>query len=58
MKRAEKIALLSKLVTRQISEVTSQQLHQSDGPGGIAIFYQLCDPRSGRDDTVSLHRKG
>lgn len=58
MKRAEKIALLSKLLAGQVSEVTRQQLHQSNGPGGIVIFYQPGAPRPGPDDTVSFHHKG
>jgi hypothetical protein len=59
MKRAEKIALLSKLFAGQADKSIRQQLQQSNGPGMVVILFQPGDNLNpGPDDVVSFHHKG
>ncbi|WP_288428944.1 hypothetical protein [uncultured Spirosoma sp.] len=59
MKRAEKIALLNKILTGQADETTRQQLQRSSGPGMVAILFQPGDNTSpSPDDMVSFYHKG
>ncbi len=59
MKRAEKIALLSKLFAGQADESIRQQLHRSNGPGMVVIPFQPGDNTNpGPDYIVNFNHKG
>lgn len=58
MKRAEKIALLTKIVNGEVNEGTRRQLSQSNGPGGIVLIYQPGDANPSPDDAVSFEHNG
>jgi hypothetical protein len=63
MKRADKIALLSKIIQGQISPATRQQIRQSNGPGtavpgAVVIIYKLEAPNPGPTDEVIFYHKG
>ena len=58
MKRAEKIALLAKVVQGQITPRTKEQLRQTLTPGGMAIILRPGQTDPGPDDEVSFHHNG
>ena len=58
MKRADKIALLTKIIQGQVSHETRQLLRQSNGPGAVVIIYQHEASNPGPTDEVSFYHKG
>ncbi len=58
MNRAEKIALLSKIVEGKASDKTLKQLRHSNGLGAVVIIYQVGASNPSPDDVVSFHHKG
>lgn len=58
MKRADKIALLTKIIQGQVSHETRQRLRQSNGPGAVVITYQIGDSHPGPTDEVSFYHNG
>lgn len=58
MKRAEKIALLNRIINGQVDQQTRQQLQRSGGPGQGVIVYQSDTANPGPDDTIRFLYNG
>lgn len=58
MKRAEKIALLTKIVAGKACNEALKQFHKSNGPGAVVIIYQHGASNPGPNDEVSFYHKG
>jgi hypothetical protein len=58
MKRAEKIALLGRIINGGVSPATRRQLRRSKGDNGGVIVYQCDTSRPGPDDPIHFKYDG